>query len=93
MMKDNLSILHKNICCSDEGSQHMVSMRTKKNYPFIISKNSLLSRTMRSVQTVQTLLWSGPIMSAIHYASFRQFTAFTAIQYSNMRLTFFPLSV
>ena len=39
-----LLILHKNLCCdpssepsrrdgSDEGSQHMVSMRNKKNYP------------------------------------------------------------
>ena len=30
----------------DEGSQHMFSMRTKKNYPLIISKYSLLSRAM-----------------------------------------------
>ena len=49
------AILHKNICCdpssepsprdgSDEGSQHMVSTRNKKNYPLIIIKYSLLSR-------------------------------------------------
>ena len=42
-----LLILHKNICCdpssepsrqdgSDEGSQHMVSIRSKKNYPTIV---------------------------------------------------------
>ena len=44
---DFLLLLHKNICCdpssepsrrdgSDEGSQHMVSMRNKINYPSII---------------------------------------------------------
>ena len=43
--------LHKSICCdpssepshrdgSDEGSQHRVSMRNKKNYPSIIVKYS-----------------------------------------------------
>ena len=44
IIRDNfLLILHKNICCdpssepsqqdgSDEGSQHMVSTRNKKNY-------------------------------------------------------------
>ena len=43
IIRDNLLILHKNICCdpsselsrrddSDEGSHHMVSMRNKKNY-------------------------------------------------------------
>ena len=42
-------ILHKNICCdpssepshrdgSDEGSQHIVSIRNKKNYPSVIIK-------------------------------------------------------
>ena len=51
--------LHKNIyvCCyssselsrrdgSDEGSQHMVSMRNIKNYSLIIIKYSLLSRAL-----------------------------------------------
>ena len=43
-------ILNKNICCdlssepsqqdgSDEGSQHIVSVRNKNNYPSIIIKN------------------------------------------------------
>ena len=36
---------------SDEWSQHMVSMRNKKNYPSIIIKNMyfLLSRALQSV--------------------------------------------
>ena len=49
--------MHKNICCdpsselsrrdgSDEGSQHMVSMKNKKNYPSIIIKYSLLYRAL-----------------------------------------------
>ena len=32
---------------SDEGSQHMVSMRNKKNYLSIIIKYSLLSRALQ----------------------------------------------
>ena len=51
IIRENLSGLHKNICChpsseqsqqdgSDEGSQHMVSMRNKKHYPSIIIKYS-----------------------------------------------------
>ena len=52
IIRDNfLSVLHKNLCCdpssepsrqdsSDEGSQHRVSMRNKKNYPSIIIKYS-----------------------------------------------------
>ena len=49
--------LHRNICCdpssepshragSDEGPQHIVSMRNKKNYPSIIIKYSLLPRAL-----------------------------------------------
>ena len=50
IIRDNfLLILHKNLCCdplfepsrrdgSDEGSQLMVSMRNKKNYPSVIIK-------------------------------------------------------
>ena len=43
-----LLILLKNICCdtsserSDEGSQHMVSMRIKKNYHQILSCNNFI---------------------------------------------------
>ena len=48
LIRDNFSlILHKNVCCdlssepsrrdgSDEWSQHMVSMRNKKNYHQIL---------------------------------------------------------
>ena len=50
-------ILHKDIHCdpsselshedgSDEGPQHMISMRNKKNYPSVIFKYSLLSRVL-----------------------------------------------
>ena len=48
-------ILHKNIHCdpssegldgSDEGSQRMVLMKSKKNYPFVIIKYPLLSRAL-----------------------------------------------
>ena len=58
IIRDNfLLILHKNICCdpssepscrdgSDEGSQHMVSMRNKENYPSIIIKYPLLFRAL-----------------------------------------------
>ena len=52
-----LLILYKNICCdpssepshrdgSDEGSQHMVSMRNKKNYPSVKIIYPLLSRAL-----------------------------------------------
>ena len=59
IIRDNfLLILHKNVCCdpstepsrrdgSDEASQHMVSMRNKKNYPSIIIKYPLLSRALQ----------------------------------------------
>ena len=52
--------MHKSICCdpsselsgqdvSDEGSQHMVSVRNKKNNPSIIIKYPLLSRALVSM--------------------------------------------
>ena len=59
-------ILHNNIRCdtsselshrdgSDEGSQHMVSVRNKKNYPSVIIKYSLLSRAVTALLTTSIL--------------------------------------
>ena len=48
---------------SDEGSQHMVSMRNKNNYPSIIIKYSLLSRAL--LQRVPTLFSTYRISSDI----------------------------
>ena len=54
IIRDNfLLILHKNICCdpssgpshqdgADEGSQHMVSVRNKKNYQILPLSRALL---------------------------------------------------
>ena len=53
IIKDNLLILHKNVCCdpssepscqggSDEGSQHMVSMRIRKIINQLLSNIHLI---------------------------------------------------
>ena len=58
IIRDNICLFWiKNICCdpssepsrrdgSDEGSQHMISVRNKKNYPSIIIKYPLLPRAL-----------------------------------------------